>query len=256
MRRKYLVAALLMLPAALQAAPSNGGVTPSSGAGLSQTFSYLFSDSNGFAALSTVYMLINPTLTWSNACYPYYDRVANALWLVSDTGNQVLGPVTPQSNTIVQNSQCILSGTGSSVVGSGNNLTVNVALTFKSAFAGKKNLYMNAQDSGGWSGAQVMGTWFVPAPGNQPPTNISVTPPSGSGWVQTFADLQERICRDEERLHERRGQQRSVEQLAEQLDLDGGGAAVDHQHKLALAQRHIRDVLFPEPGRVRRNAAL
>src|SRR5258708_10559292 len=40
----------------------------------------------------------------------------------------------------LQNSQCSLNGAGSSVSGTDNNLTVNVALTFKGPFGGAKNI--------------------------------------------------------------------------------------------------------------------
>jgi len=60
----------------------------------------------------------------------------------------------------VQNSQCVLNGTGSSAVGSGNNLTVNLALAFKPGFAGAKVVNLYAQDNGGLgSGFQQKGTW-------------------------------------------------------------------------------------------------
>jgi hypothetical protein len=44
-------------------------------------------------------------------------------------------------------------GTGSSISKSGNNLTVNVAATFKAAFTGQKNIYVYAAESAtntGW----------------------------------------------------------------------------------------------------------
>jgi hypothetical protein len=71
-----------------------------------------------------------------------------------------MGPVTPGAAMTVQNSQCTLNGAGSSVSSSVNNLTVNVALTFKPAFAGAKNVYLNAVDSGAlWSNWQLRGNW-------------------------------------------------------------------------------------------------
>src|SRR5258708_1486378 len=44
--------------------PSAVSVTPSSGNGSSQTFSFVFSDPLGFTALSTTYMLVNSTLSF------------------------------------------------------------------------------------------------------------------------------------------------------------------------------------------------
>jgi uncharacterized repeat protein (TIGR01451 family) len=168
--------------------PAAVSVTPSSGSGSSQTFSFVYSDGNGFTDLATTYMLVNATLNWPGACSTYYDRSANALWLLNDAANLWMGPVTPGAATTLQNSQCSLSGAGSSVSGSGNNLTINLALTFKAAFGGTKNIYMNAQDSGGlWSNWQLRGTWTVPIAGNAPPIAVSATPSSGSGSSQTFS---------------------------------------------------------------------
>ena len=167
--------------------PTAVSVTPSSGSGSSRTFGFVFSDPNGFTDLSTTYMLVNSVLDWPGSCYTYYDRGANALWLLNDSASSWMGPVTPGAATSVQNSQCTLNGAGSSPSGSVNNLTVNVALTFKAAFSGAKNVYMNAVDSGSlWSNWQLRGTWTVPSGGNQPPTSVSVTPSSGSGSSQTF----------------------------------------------------------------------
>jgi hypothetical protein len=53
-----------------------------------------------------------------------------------------------------------MSAGGSSVSGSGNNLAVNVALSFKAVFAGAKNIYMCALDNGGASSNwQQRGAW-------------------------------------------------------------------------------------------------
>jgi hypothetical protein len=55
----------------------------------------------------------------------------------------------------------VLNAAASSVSGSGNNLTLNIALTFKPAFSGAKNIYMDAYD-GTESGWQQKGSWTIP----------------------------------------------------------------------------------------------
>jgi len=167
--------------------PSAVSVTPASGGGQSQTFSFLFSDPNGVTDLSTTYMLIHPQFNWAGACYTSYVRGANALWLLNDSGTLWLGPLTPGGAGTLTNSQCTLSAGASSVSGSGNNLTVNVALIFTGNSPGSRNVYMNAQDNEGlWSGWQLRGSWTVPfVP--RPPTVDSVGPASGSGTVQQFS---------------------------------------------------------------------
>ena len=153
--------------------PTVVSVTPSSGTGSSQTFSFVFSDPNGFTDLSTNYLGFNSSLTWPGGCYSYFDRGANTLWLLNDAANAWQGPITPGAASTLQNNQCTLNGAASSVSGSGNNLTVSLVLTFKPAFAGAKNTYMCALDNGGLSSNwQNMGTWTVP---NSSQSNVTVT---------------------------------------------------------------------------------
>ena len=88
------------------------------------------------------------------------------------------------TSATLQNSQCIISAAGSSVNASGNVLTVILAVTFQSAFAGAKNIYSFAQTIGGLnSGWQSLGTWTVPG---GPPQALSVSPASGTGFSQSF----------------------------------------------------------------------
>src|SRR5205814_9890494 len=142
--------------------PTADSVTPNSGTAAYQIFSAKYSDANGYAKLVMVNLLFRASPT-SSVCWARYHLSDNKLYLQDDTGKVALGPVIPGSTGSVQNSQCMLSGTGSSAVGSGNTLTVGVAITFKSSFAGSKQILMYSADvyeqSSGW---QNRGTWSVP----------------------------------------------------------------------------------------------
>jgi len=60
----------------------------------------------------------------------------------------------------LSNSQCTVSGPGSSANGSGNTLSVALAITLTSTFDGLQNVYGYASDSGGnASGWQTLGSW-------------------------------------------------------------------------------------------------
>jgi hypothetical protein len=136
-------------------------VTPSSGSGSNQTFSFVFSDPNGGTDLWHEFILINEQLRGNGACLPHYDGVT--LWLLNDTGSGWLGPMAPGSAATLENSQCVVSGTGSSVSVSDNNVTLNLALGLKPAFAGAKIIYMQAFDrSGVNTDMQPRGGWTVP----------------------------------------------------------------------------------------------
>jgi hypothetical protein len=165
--------------------PAPVSVTPSSGSGNSQTFSFVFSSPRGYAALSTVLVTINATLGGAGECYFLYYPGSKSLYLVNDASSGWVGSVTLGQSGTVQNSQCTVNAGTSSVSGSGNNLTLNVALSFPASFGGTKNIYMDAFD-GTDSGWQQKGTWTIP-PAGGPPSPVSVTPSSGSGASQAFS---------------------------------------------------------------------
>ena len=161
-------------------------VTPSAGTGLSQTFSYSLSNVNGYGYIRQVHMLIGNAVSDAGGCYVYFSRAANSMGLLSDTG--WAGGVqygTPGTAGTLSNSQCQLDTGATLVVGSGNNLTLNLALTFRASWAGARNNYLYAADRAQAVGWQQMGTWTVAV--SQPPTTVSITPSSGTGLSQMFS---------------------------------------------------------------------
>ncbi len=121
--------------------PTADSVSPSAGIGANQIFTFKYSSVNGSGYLSTVYSLINGSLSGAGGCYVYYVASSNALYLYNDAGSSVTGPLTPGSGGTLSNSQCMLNGTGSSASGSGNTLTLALSINFKAAFAGLQNIY-------------------------------------------------------------------------------------------------------------------
>ncbi|MDW8131677.1 MAG: SBBP repeat-containing protein, partial [Bryobacterales bacterium] len=165
--------------------PQALSVTPSSGSGWSQVFQFRFSDPNGAGDLRYLFVLFHREVRGDSGCLPHYD--GSRLWLLDDTGSAWLGPLIPGSNGTLENSQCVLGGLGSAATASGNDLVLQLALTFKAGFAGNKTVYMQAID---WAGLdtrmQARGSWTVGSGVNQPPVAVSVNPSSGSGWSQIF----------------------------------------------------------------------
>src|ERR1700736_449845 len=80
--------------ASAQSAPSADSVTPSSGTGSAQAFTFQYSN-GGFGGLSAAYVRINGTLSAVGGCNPYYVTAANALYLYDDAGAVGTGPITP-----------------------------------------------------------------------------------------------------------------------------------------------------------------
>ena len=143
--------------------PAAGGVTPARGSGTSQVFTFTFSDTKGYQDLGVQNVLINNFLDGRGACYLAYVRSSNVLYLVADDGGTLLPGLPLTGGGTVSNSQCTVTGAGSSAAGSGNTLTLVVSLTFSAAFDGNRVIYMAARDAtdANNSGWQSLGSWTV-----------------------------------------------------------------------------------------------
>src|SRR5277367_3259074 len=167
------------------ASPSSVSVTPGSGTGLTQTFAFVYTDPLGAADILTTQIVINATLTATSSCYLYYFRASNTIYVASDTAAWQ-GPLTLGSAGTLQSSQCTLNASGSSASASGNNLTVNLEITFAAADVGAKNVYMEVKNATLDTGWVQKGTWTVGPSGNTP-APVSVTPNNGNTLSQTIS---------------------------------------------------------------------
>jgi hypothetical protein len=167
--------------------PAAVSVSPSSGSGASQTFTFTYSDPNGAADIASAQIDISATLSVSGACYLYYPRGLNEIYLASDAGVWQ-GPLALGRTGTLENSQCTVNAGASSASMSGNTLTLNLALSFTAGFAGTKNVYMEVENATHDSGWTQFGTWTVASSvqSSSPPAAVSVSPNSGSGSSGTF----------------------------------------------------------------------
>jgi hypothetical protein len=151
------------VPGQPPANPAPTSASPTRGTGLGPaTFTFQFSQNQGWQQLDVVNVLINDWLDGRNACYIAYSRPLGVLYLVNDQGTALLPGLVAGSSASVSNNQCTLYGAGSSVSGSGTTLTLMLKLGFSPWFAGNRVLYLAARDlQGGNSGWQAMGTWTV-----------------------------------------------------------------------------------------------
>jgi hypothetical protein len=141
-------------------------VTPTSGAGLSQLFVASYYDASGYSDIQQAMFMVASNPGGVPGCTAMFDRVSGNFYLRDDTGSNWLGPVQEGSAATVENSQCILSGIGSSGSSSGNTINVVFGLTFKAGFAGVMNTYLNVTTSSGTAGWTQFGNW-APAPPNR-----------------------------------------------------------------------------------------
>jgi hypothetical protein len=124
---------------------------------------FTFTDGGGWQNLSIVSVLINNALDDRQTCsFGFVPSGADSgtLYLIDDAGDAA-GPYAtltlPGAGTAA-NSQCSISGVGSSVAAAGNTLTLSLAVQFNPAFAGKV-IYAAAQDASMTSGWRPAGTF-------------------------------------------------------------------------------------------------
>jgi hypothetical protein len=174
--------------------PTPSGVSPASGTGQTQTLSFSFTDPRGYPDLGVMNVLINNFLDGRSACYIAYSQPQNVLYLVNDTGTALLSGIALNGAGSISNSQCTISGAGSSAVGVGNTLKLTLNITFGAGFTGNKVIYTAARDAvennSGWFPS---GVWQVPG-GSQATTTavVGMSPGDGFGlsrqYTFTFAD--------------------------------------------------------------------
>jgi uncharacterized protein (TIGR03437 family) len=169
----------------LQAANNPGvgpvlvSLNPFQGSGPNATLTLVYSHPNGWPAIQSAELIVNPrweSTQRSGGCYVKYAPITGLFTLIADDGNGVAGTTVPGSTTNVSNSQCTLNAAGSSATGNGSDLTLVVALTFSASFGGQRHIWMQASDynnlSTNWL---VYGVWF--------PTQTTV---SAGPWYRIY----------------------------------------------------------------------
>jgi hypothetical protein len=166
---------------------TSDSVTPASGSGTVQTFALKYSDAIGAGNLATLVAWFSPPmLSTVNSCFTYYETSSGLVFLLNDAATAWASGVRG-SNSVIQNSQCAIQLASTTVTALGTTLTLNLAVTFRAAYAGPKTTFMLAGNfNGTTSGWQARGMWTAPG-GITPPTADGVMPTNGSGPGQTFA---------------------------------------------------------------------
>ena len=166
--------------------PAIVSLSPSSGAGTSVAFQAVYTDPNGAHDLNTLLLQINSAQSSANGCFVYYQPQANLLYLANNAGAWITPALTPGVAGTASNSQCTLNAGSSSVTMAGNNLMLNVALSFNSSFTISRNVYLYAAGFSGLNSGWVKEGSWTPNPIAEPPAIVSLSPSSGAGASVTF----------------------------------------------------------------------
>ena len=103
-------------------------MTPARSTSSGQTYTFTFTDTNGFSDLFVLDILTNSVLNGANACYIAYvptTATNGYVYLVDDAGDGGYAPGSPvglSSGSVLQNSQCAINTAASSASASGNTL--------------------------------------------------------------------------------------------------------------------------------------
>jgi hypothetical protein len=138
-------------------------VAPASGSSSTQTFSFVASDVDGASDIQWIETNVNATASFVSGCAAFYDPNQNIAYLLSDDASSWSAPGTVGSAGTLQNSQCTLDLGSSSASSAGNNINLNLALSFKAGFSGAKNVSGSVRSfTGNNLSLSTVGNWTVP----------------------------------------------------------------------------------------------
>lgn len=135
----------------VNAPPTLGPVSPATGESKTdewKTFSCTYVDPNGATNLGLCSMLVNNTISNTGACHVVYSQNTNKFYMKNAAGTLVPeGGVVRGTVQTIETESAILDCGGSTVAISGNTITVNWRVKFKSNMAGKScQIYTRAED--------------------------------------------------------------------------------------------------------------
>jgi hypothetical protein len=129
-------------------APTPVSVTPSSGAGPLQTFTFEYSSTAGAGDIQQTWQVLHATGATTNSCVVGLYTGSSTIVLWHDSGPGQDATATLGQGVVLSNSQCRVHVAGASQSTSGNTRTVVIPVEFTGTYSGPKNIYMWAFGSG------------------------------------------------------------------------------------------------------------
>jgi len=145
-------------PVAVSVLPDSGSCNPNEAV----SFTTTSSDPNGWPHIKFVSFSVGSSYQGADGLKAYYNQNSHRFYLINDAGTAWIGNVPPGGTQNIENTRVILHMADTSVSGSGDTLTIDWSLTFKSSVAGAKHSYMNVRDdSDTVSQWHMMGDWTI-----------------------------------------------------------------------------------------------
>jgi hypothetical protein len=129
--------------------PTIVSLSPLAGSGANANLTVKVKDPDGGADVSQIYVLVSSAFSGQNACFTYYHKPTNAVWLLNDAGTAAAGLVPLASGGIVSNTQCSVLGSSNITYPSSDTVGLDLHLALKSSFSGPGIIYIMAEDSSG-----------------------------------------------------------------------------------------------------------
>lgn len=186
------------MSAAWAAGPDPRSLQPTSGSGLTQTFTAAFSHPDGVNSHYLGYMLFLPTpnIVWFTAqgsCLIEYNKISNGMRIVDDAGTGWSAPLegvpVAPGTAPLSNSTCTVNVAGSTVNYVGSDMLLTVPVTFKApGLTQVLGTFAQGLDvTGQWSDMRQFGNWIVPgAPVRPGPAVVGLSPTSSAGSSATL----------------------------------------------------------------------
>ncbi len=154
-------------------------VTPDSGSGNAGQFVFQLSDGAGYRNISYANLYFSDMgADYNGDSVPECQVQAwpsGYLYLHNDSSNQWLGPIYfGAAGQSISNSQCTVYSSGSSITGSGDQLTITLQVFFALSFVGTHRITGEAFNNQSATGAIALGSWKV--------TNTSSTKTSKAAY--------------------------------------------------------------------------
>jgi len=166
-------------------------VTPRQGSGNSGQFTFVLQDPAGYQNITTANLAFSDTGLYApGTCHISISRSGSSAsaFLLDDAADKFLSGINLQtSGPSASNSQCTIFSTGSSVTGSGTQLTIILQVTFTGTFSGTHRIIAYAPSQPGFGLA--LGMWTVSASCGYSlrSTNQSFSAAGGSNTVSVLA---------------------------------------------------------------------
>jgi hypothetical protein len=143
-------------------------------------------DAQGGSDIKVIRFLVQNGLDGANACYGAYN--SDGYVVLADNSGTVFSVGFLPGQDVMENSQCRLRLATSSVSQSGNTKSLVLDIESKTAFAGRKFVFVASEDIAAFnSGWQFMGNWMVPTVPTQTVNATAITPIRSSGMAQTIS---------------------------------------------------------------------